>query len=280
MVVGVTERTVVAGRDYPATLQQLSSWFHDEQACHDYLVTLRWPEGFVCPLCGSRDAWRTGTGLWLCSACRKRTSVTAGAIFHRSRLPLTTWFAAAWLATADKNGVSALSLQRELGIASYESAWTMLHKLRRVMVVPGREKLSGLVEVGETYVGARGSGVDGRLVHGKAIVLVAIELREPRGFGRVPLRIVPEASQTQIFDFIEAAVAPGATVRTDGWSLYQPLPKRGYVHHVVSVKHSGHEAHEVLPGVHRVASLLERWLAGPLHSGVSHDHLESYLDEF
>lgn len=139
----------VAGRDYPATMQELSSWFHEEASCRRYLEQLRWPFGFACPTCGALDPWRTKDGALLCRACRKVTSVTAGTIFHRSHLPLTTWFAAIWLVTADKNGVSALALQRELGLGSYETAWSMLHRLRRAMVVPGRERLSGLVEVDE-----------------------------------------------------------------------------------------------------------------------------------
>jgi len=123
-------------------------------------------------------------------------------------------------------------------------------------------------------------GLAGRLVQGKAIVVVAIELREPRGFGRVRLRIVPEASQTNLFDFVRASIEVGSVVRTDGWNIYKALPALGYGHDVVTVKHSGHQAHEVLPGVHRVASLLKRWIEGTLHAGISHEHLGYYLDEF
>ena len=271
---------LVAGRDYPSTFQDLTSRFHDDASCRSYLEQLRWPKGFVCPRCRGTSAWRTGEGLFLCQGCRKKTSVTSGTIFHRSHLSLSTWFAAIWLVTADKNGTSALALQNELGLGSYDTAWALLHRLRRVMVRPGRERLSGLVEVDETYVGAREQGVDGRLVHGKAIVMVAIELHEPKGFGRVRLRVVPEASRTNIFDFIEAVVGKGSTVRTDGWNLYQSLPERGYLHESIAVSRSGQQAHTVLPGVHRIASLLKRWIAGTLHQGISHDHLEYYLDEF
>jgi len=270
----------VAGRDYPGTFQQLTSWFHDEAACRSYLERMRWPNGFVCPFCGAVSGWRTKDDLWLCASCRKKTSVTSGTIFHHSRLSLTTWFAAIWLVTADKNGVSALALQRQLGLGSYETAWSLLHRLRRAMVRPGRERLSGLVEVDETYVGARESGVAGRLVHGKAIVLIAVELHEPKGLGRARLAIVPEASKLQIFDFVTRSVEQGATVRTDGWNLYKALPDSGFVHEPIPVSGSGELAHVVLPGVHRVASLLKRWIAGTLHSGISHEHLGYYLDEF
>jgi transposase-like protein len=206
--------------------------------------------------------------------------VTSGTIFHHSHLPLSTWFAAIWLVTANKNGTSAVALQDELGLGAYNTAWALLHRLRRVMVRPGREQLSGLVEVDETYVGAREQGVDGRLVHGKAIVLIAVELHEPKGLGRVRLRIVPEASRVQIYDFIESAVAKGSTVRTDGWNVYNTLPDLGYIHESISISRSGQQAHTLLPGVHRVSSLLKRWIAGTLHYGMSHDHLEYYLDEF
>jgi transposase-like protein len=148
------------------------------------------------------------------------------------------------------------------------------------MVRPGRERLSGLVEVDETFVGAREQGVDGRLTHGKAIVLVAVELHEPKGLGRVRLRVVPEASKARIYDFVEAAVEKGSTVRTDGWSVYTALRERGYGHEMIPVSKTGHPAHVVLPDVHRVSSLLKRWIAGTLHHGISHEHLEYYLDEF
>ena len=280
MVVTVVDAArLVAGVDYPGTLQELSSWFGTEAACRAYLEQLRWPDGFACPRCDGRDAWRTAEGLFLCVRCRRKVSVTAGTLFHRSKIPLTTWFCAAWLMCADKGGVAALSVQRELGLGSYKTAWMMAQKLRRAMVIPSREKLSGLVEVDETYVGAREPGVDGRLVYGKAIVVIAVELHEHR-LGRARLAIVPGATKAHIYDFVTRTVQPGSTIRTDGWSLYNEIADVGYVHEKIAVKHTGLQAHEALPGVHRVASLLKRFIAGTLHSGISHDHLDYYLDEF
>ena len=148
----------MAGVDYPATFAQLRSWFPEDDACVAYLARLRWPEGFCCPGCGCREAWETASGLWLCRSCRRKTSVTAGTILHRSRLPLTDWFAAVWFVTAEKNGVSALGLQRVLGLGSYRTAWTWMHKLRRAMVRPDRDRLGGpgcTVELDETFVGGR-----------------------------------------------------------------------------------------------------------------------------
>jgi hypothetical protein len=142
-----------AGVDYPNTFGQFHDWFSTDEACLEYLAKLRWPDGFVCPKCGNRDYWRTGAGLWMCKGCSRRTSVTAGTIFARTRTPLRTWFAAVWFVTSQKNGVSALGLQRVLGMRSYETAWAWMHKLRRAMVRPDREMLSGLVEVDECFVG-------------------------------------------------------------------------------------------------------------------------------
>jgi len=275
------ERIPRAGVDYPATLPELQRWFPDDDACAAYLAKLRWPDGFVCPVCGSRDSWRTGAGLWLCASCRRKTSVTAGTVFHRSRLPLTSWFSAMWLVCAQKNGISALGLQRIMGFGSYQTAWTWLHKLRRAMVRPDRDRLDGLVEVDETIVGAREHGVSGRQTFAKAVVIIGVELREDtHRLGRCRLAWLPSVSKETLCGFVAANVTKGATVRTDGWNLYKPLGKAGYTHEAINVSASGDPAHVALPGVHRVAALLKRWLAGTLHSGVSHSHLDYYLDEF
>jgi len=272
----------VAGVDYPATFQQLTSWFRDDDACREYLAELRWGKGFVCPACGGGEFWKTAAGLWMCRACQRRTSVTAGTIFHGSRLPLTTWFAAVWFVCSQKTGVSALGLQRVLGFGSYETAWAWLHKLRRAMVRPDRERLAGLVEVDETYIGAikrdrrrHGRGTD------KTLVVIAVET--PPGehrLGRVRLSRVPNASTNALCGFVGYSVTKGATVRTDGLGAYRRLAADGYDHQPVNVVASGRPAHVTLPGAHRVAALLKRWLTGTLHNGVSDKHLDFYLDEF
>jgi transposase-like protein len=142
----------VGGVDYPRRYQEFRAWFPDDVACAAYLARLRWPEGFRCPLCGGDRAWQTSTAHWKCTGCGRKTSVTAGTIFHRTRTPLTTWFAAIWLVTSQKNGASAQNLHDMLGLGSYETAWAWLHKLRRAMVRPDRELLSGVVEVDESFV--------------------------------------------------------------------------------------------------------------------------------
>ena len=153
----------VGGVDYPNTFQQLLAWFPDDAACLNYLASLRWPDGFVCPACGSNRYWRTATARWMCADCDRQTSVTAGTVFHRTRTPLSTWFAAVWFLTSQKNGVSALGLQRVLGFGSYETAWAWLHKLRRAMVRPERDQLSGVVELDEVFIGNETRGLS--LIH-------------------------------------------------------------------------------------------------------------------
>jgi len=279
VVVAISEMPV-AGKDYPGTWQAFESWFPDEAACRSYLENLRWPDGFVCPSCAATSAWRIASGHWMCSACGRKTSVTAGTIFHRSRTPLKTWFAACWFVCSQKNGVSSLGLQRVLGFGSYETAWAWMHKLRRAMVHPDRERLSGVVEVDETFVGGREHAGRKASTSGKAVVSIAVELSEQGGLGRVRLRHQRVVAAGTIRGFITDVVTPGSTVRTDGWTVYPPITKLGYVHQPTSLVHSPEPAHVVLPGVHRVASLLKRWLAGTLHDGHSHELLEYYLDEF
>ncbi len=269
-----------AGIDYPGTWSSFHSWFLDDRACRAYLERLRWPEGFVCPHCGSTRGWRTVDERFSCGGCDRKVSVTAGTIFHRTRTPLTTWFAACWYMTSQKNGASALGLQQALGLGSYRTAWTMLHKLRRAMVRPDRDRLSGDVEVDETYVGGLEQGVSGRQTKKKAIVVIAVETVSPRGFGRVRLRRVPDCSGTSLIPFVCDVVEPGSVILTDGWQGYSGLPARGYVRKKTVISSSGDPAHVSMPAVHRVASLLKRWLLGTHQGAVRPEHLDAYLDEF
>ncbi len=274
-----------AGVDYPATYQQLVSWFSSEAACVEYLERLRWPEGFRCPACGSEQAWRTGSGLWLCASCRRKTSVTAGTIFHRSHLPLTQWFAAVWFVCSQKTGVSALGLQRVLGFGSYRTAWSWMHKLRRAMVRPERDLLGGVgvaVELDQTFVGGRSSGGRRARYETKAEVTIAVERQHPKGLGRVRMRRITSQHRKQdIYAFAREVIAPGTILYTDGDTLYHGLASElDITHEPIALVHAADPAHEVLPAVHRVASLLKRWLAGTLHYGQSTSHLDYYLDEF
>lgn len=268
-----------AGLDYPGTWASFLSWFPDDDACKAYLERLRWPKGFVCPACGGTQAWRLADGRWSCGGCDRKVSVTAGTIFHRTRTPLTTWFAAIWYMTNQKLGVSALGLQHALGLGRYETAWSMLHKLRRAMVRPDRDLLSGLVEVDESYVGGEETQVTGRETRKKSIVVIAVEERG-QGMGRARLRRVPDVSAASLVTFVAAVVEPGSEVHTDGWRSYMSLTEAGFVHRRSKIYKGGDPAHVVMPRVHRVSSLLKRWLLGTHQGSVSPGHLDYYLDEF
>src|SRR5215211_4742708 len=275
----------VGGVDYPRTYQEFKSWFPDDAACREYLGRLRWPDGFACPECGCGGGWRTGKGLWMCVECAKKTSVTAGTIFHRSHSPLSTWFAAVWFVTSQKNGVSAQGLKDALGFGSYQTAWAWLHKLRRAMVRPDRELLGGpgvSVEMDCTFIGGRTERRFPARYANKDEVVIAVERRHPRGLGRVRLaRIDSTQRKADIVEFAETNVAPGTILYTDGDRLYNDLARRLDVSHErVVLIGASERASGLLPAVHRVASLLKRWLAGTLHNGHASAHLDYYLDEF
>lgn len=268
-----------AGADYPRSLGEFGAWFGKDADCLDYLEWLRWPEGFVCPSCQHAGGWRLGDGRWECAGCRGRTSVTAGTIFDRTRTPLTVWFAAAWMFATQKDGVSALSLQRSLDIGSYQTAWAMLHRLRSVLVRPGRERLLGRVEMDETFIGGVEPGLRGGRQRGKkTLVGVAVERVEPRGFGRCRMAVLPDASTVSLRSFLIDHVTEGATVITDGWTAYPPATADLYTHERLIVP--GPQASGLLLGVHRVASLAKRWLLGTHQGSVESTHLASYLNEF
>jgi transposase-like protein len=268
------------GLDYPRTFQEMEERFRDEAGCRDYLQRLRWPGGFVCPHCKMvGEPWKMSDGLLRCQICHGRTSVTAGTVFQDTRKPLRTWFLAMWFVTSQKNGVSALGLQRVLGLGSYETAWTWLHKLRRAMVRPGRDRLTGIVEVDETYVGGPEEGMRGRQTETKAIVAVAAE-KSGRGIGRIRLRRVMDVSGASLLRFVQDSVMLGSMVYTDGWKGYSGLVKAGYKHQATIINNGDELAHEIIPRVHMAASLLKRWLIGTHQGGVQHQHLDYYLDEF
>ncbi len=242
----------VAGVDYPRNYHELLAWFPDDEACLRYLERLRWDDGFVCRFCGlvGGEYWLMGDGLRRCAACRRETSVTAGTILAKTRMPLVSWFAAIWYVVNQKNGVSALGLQRVLGFGSYQTAWSWLHKLRRAMVCPGRDPLTGAVEVDETIVGGVKPGAGKRSLHGKALVVIAVECHDG-GPGRTRMHRIPNASADVLTDFVLDNVARGSEVRTDGWHGYDHIGRHRFTHAVTSLRASGDAAHVVMPEVHR-----------------------------
>ena len=254
------ETKPVAGQDYPRTWSEFQDWFASDEVCAAYLEQLRWPSGFCCPACGVADTpGRATRGRLICRACRYQSSVTAGTIFDKTRTPLRVWFAAAWYVTSQKQGVSALGLQRVLGLNSYQTAWAMLHRFRRAMVRPDRDLLSGAVEVDETYValrrraGVTRKGARNAKAHDRShlvAVAVAVEVLQPKGFGRVRLRRVVGSTTDALLPFVREHVRPGATVRTDGSPIYAQLQDEGFDHDRRVMLGSKAQAHEPLPGHH------------------------------
>lgn len=275
----------VAGRDYPRNFTEFIEWFHSEADAWSYVARLRWPDGFSCPSCGNGDAWLTDRYLYVCTKCRKQTSLTAGTVFERSRLSLRQWLYAVWLVAGEKRGVSAKSLQNALGLVSYEAAWLALHKIRLAMTKTSPDLLSGVVEVDESYIGGVSPGKRGRDTD-KAILAVAVE-RLGYGkkskrvkLGRVRIRVIPDTKRRTLEEFVSDVAAPGAIIHTDAKKEYDRLDQLGYEHVVSNQKDSPHPAHVNMPGVHRVASLVKRWVLGTHQGGLARQHLDAYLDEF
>jgi len=263
--------------DYPETILEFEKRFATEEACREYLAQLRWPDGFCCPRCRYRRAWVTKRGLYRCCHCGFQISVTAGTVFEGTRKPLRLWFRAMWHITSQKHGVSAMGLQRVLGLKRYETVWIWLHKLRTAMVRPGRERLSGIVEVDETYIGDKKPGKRGRGAAGKTLVVIAVE-DKGNHLGRIRLRRVANGSASSLIPAVRESVEPSSLVRTDGWSGYAPLPSQEYQHDVV--RQEADVGDNLLPLTNRVASLLKRWLLGTHQGAVRASHLDYYLDEF
>ena len=273
----------VAGVHYPRSLGEFRSWFSTDEDCLDYLEWLRWPGGFVCPACGQPGGWRLGDGRLRCGSCRSATSTTAGTVFDATRTPLTVWFMACWLFATQKDGMSAQSLQRELSISSYQTAWAMLHRLRSVLVRPGRERLGGRVEAGDTYIGGEEPGLRGGRARGqKTLVGVAVEVHEPKGFGRCRMRVLPDMSSESLHAFVVDHIEPGTMVVTDAWMGWTGIEDLGYSrarHSQRAARLRGEHPYGELPGAHRVASLAKRWLLGTHQGSVDAAHLQAYLDE-
>ena len=267
--------------DFPRSLIEIQRRFPDEEACAAYLYTLRWPEGFRCPICGHDRAWELGskTHTYECTACHRQISLTSGTIMHDTHLPLTAWIWAAFLMGAHSNGIAATQLRSLLNLGSYKTAWLLARKLRSVMVRPGREPLQGLVEIDETSIPHRTasepvSGGQGRSGQGKMKVVVAIEVLE-KGLGRIRLQSIADYSAATLQGFIDSNVAPGSTIRTDGWGGYSGTPEIAHDPRVVGTM----AAHVLLPWVHRIISNLKTWALGVYH-GLRRKHLQAYLDEF
>jgi transposase-like protein/ribosomal protein L37AE/L43A len=252
-------------------LLEFESMFATEEACQKYLAECRWPDGFICPRCGNRSSYEIGRGrLWQCTGCRYQVSLTAGTILHNTKTPLTAWFWAAYLMTTDKRGVSALLLQRQLGLRRYETAWMMLHKLRQAMVNSAREPLRGEVEVDDTWMGGAQAGLRGsRQLRDRkaALALVAVEKRG-RATGRARMAVIPDFRGETLMGFLRQNVAPGSVVYTDGLGSFTGLEDAGF-RHVPRSQPSRTDLHKgaksVVPLADRAIGNLKQWLLGTHH---------------
>lgn len=264
--------------DFPETIFEFQQRFSTEKACLEYLIESRWPNGFVCQRCENGTFyWKGARKLLECTQCRYQTSVTAGTVMHRSKQPLTLWFWAAYLVTTHTPGMSALQFQRQVGLSNYETAFTMLHKLRAAMVKEDRTRLRGAIEADETYIGGAKTGPPGRGALGKVLVAGACEVRGNK-IGRIRLRVVKDASKASLLKFIQDNVEPGSTITTDAWVSYSNLGKLDY-QHLAMVEGKPERAGIILPHIHLVFSNLHSWLIGT-HHGVSPQHLPAYLNEY
>lgn len=255
----------------------LMDMFPTEDACLEYLAVLRWPDGYSCSRCLSKAHRKQSRGRYRCHDCGHEGSVTAGTLFQDTHKPLRLWFQAIWYVVNQKNGVSALGLQRALGLGSYQTAWAWLHKLRRAMVRPGRDRLSGLVEMDETFIGGEREGKRGRGAEGKTLLLIAAE-QAAKGIGRIRILPIVDATSNTLKNATLQMVEPGSTIRTDGWDAYHLLTQYGYVHTPTSHKNAA--SGDATPLTHLVASLLKRWLMGTHQGAINHENLAYYLDEF
>jgi transposase-like protein len=268
----------VIGEDFPRNQVEFEKRFHSEQACREYLIHMKWPDGFRCQKCGHNQCWISVKNLFICTRCEVPHSLTAGTVMHGTKKPLTYWFKAMWWFTTRKSGVNAVNLKDLLGFGSYQTAWLWLHKLRRCTIQQGRNQLKGRVEVDEFVIGGQKPGKRGRGANGKTTVAVAVE-KQNKKLGRIRLQVIPNCSGDVLEQFISANITPGSLVVTDGWKGYSFLDKSQYSHHRILASRID-EKDSILPGVHLVTSLVKRLMLGTFQGRFGPEHLQSYLDEF
>lgn len=260
--------------EVPQHQLEFEKMFSSEAQCEQYIVKQKWEDGFICPHCKHNEYWNQTRRRLCCRKCRTKISILSGTLFEQSNKPLVLWFRVIWAMLVQKNGMSALGLQKLMGFGSYQTAWAWLHKLRTVAVLPDRAKLSGRVEVDETLLGGKHAGKRGRGAAGKILIAVAVEVFE-RGTGRIRLSVIKDATTKSLRTFIESNIESGSELITDGWKSYKNID--GYKHTVIE---NTIETENLLPNVHRVASLLKRWQLGTHQTYITSHKAQNYLEEF
>lgn len=263
---------------YPKNLKEFDKIFTSEDACLEFLEEVRWSNGFKCQSCKSEKFWNLEPGIRRCQDCKFKNYVRAETIFDSSRLSLKTWFHAIWWVVSQKTGISALNLQKNIGLGSYRSAWLLLHKIRNAMIQVERNPLCGEVEVDEAFIGGVRSGKRGRGAEDKQLIVIAAECSGEKRVGRTRIQRIPNASAEVLETFVIANISEGSTVHTDGWPSYNGLGSLGYKHKP-RPSYSVHPD-ELLPRVNIVTSLLKRWLLGTLHGRLDPKHMDHYFEEF
>jgi len=262
---------------FPKTQKEFEVFFSSEKKCFQYLFDIKYDTGFYCSNCNSTNYWLIRNKYLRCKECKNEVSLFTGTIFQNSNLSLMDLFRIIWWLVFQKNGVSAKSIEKLFGL-SYKTSWVWLHKFRRCMVIPEREKLNGTVEVDEMYVGGKKRGKRGRGAGGKNIVAIAVEVYE-KGTGRTRLSVIPDVSRKSLNKFLKQNIEQNSTIITDAWSSYCDVTKMKYSHEIINQTKVLDE-NNLLPNVHRIASLVKRWLLGTHQSYLNKGNLEYYLDEF
>ena len=260
--------------NYPKNYQELVKRFSTQDACLDYVASVRWPDGLVCQNCNCKEFWKSKRLQRICSKCKNQVRVLAGTLFQDTKLPLTLWFQMIWWFVGPKNGASALALMQNFGIGSYRTSWKLLGKLRSCAVLPMRQALSGIVEVDEAFLGGKNN---------KEIIVVAAEKRG-KATGRIRLKHIKSREGSEIHDFITQTIIPGSTIVSDRFNSYPSIVKKGYLHSPQRKPYYWEEVdgddERLLPRVHRAISLLKRWYYGTYQGRIAAESLQTYLDEF
>ena len=264
--------------EYPKNLRDFDRIFASDEACLHFLEWVRWKTEFKCQRCGESKNWVLATGLRMCQACRFKNSVKTGSIFEGSRLSLKTWFHAIWWIAVQKNGVSALNFQKNMGLGSYETSWFLFHKIRNAMIYADRSLLQGDVEVDEAFIGGVRSGKRGRGAEGKELIVIAAEFAGQSKIGRIRIQRIPNASAESLEPFLLANIATESTIHTDGWKGYGNVDKLGYKH--APTKSASVSPDELLPRINSVTAHLKRWIMGTLHGRLDPKHMDNYFEEF
>ena len=279
--------------EYPKNLIEFMNFFPTDIECRKYLMSVKWENGFFCQFCNHNEYWTNEESSYcICCKCRHRISLLAGTIMQDSKLSVRVWFAAMWLFVTQKDGISAKSLQENIGLRSYKSAWSLLHKLRIAMVRSNREKLSGIIEVDEEYIGGTlEGGKRGRGSENKQLVAVAVQLEKTPGdnldrpslryyrLAKIRAKHIPNASKVELHTFIKENIAEGSTLMRDEWSGYCGIDNEGYYSEITKVSKATSED-DKLPHVHLAISLINRWILGTYQGSIDEYNLQTYLEEF